>query len=324
MWVCFAPKSGWQIRNRYSIVINERNTRVIREADSGVHTPNQHAGFCRTPESVYRAKPHIDTQIASRVDGDASNPGDWASVRWPFRSIVKKTSIRKNVTRSAAALVVGGAAVASMGAPAHAASESTWDALANCESGGNWGISTGNGFSGGLQFTPSTWAAFGGTGSPTTASKAEQIRVAENVLAGQGWGAWPSCSSQLGLTAADAAGAPAVASAPAQKTTVTTQTETVTPVAQEAPVQTAPVAESAPVVAAPVETAPVATAPVAEAAPVAVAPVAAGTYTVQAGDTLSEIAFANGYSSYWDLANANGIANPDVIEVGQVLVLPAA
>ncbi|MDO4916944.1 MAG: transglycosylase family protein [Rothia sp. (in: high G+C Gram-positive bacteria)] len=246
---------------------------------------------------------------------------------------MKKTSIRKNVTRSAAALVVGGAAVASMGAPAHAASESTWDALANCESGGNWGISTGNGFSGGLQFTPSTWAAFGGTGSPTTASKAEQIRVAENVLAGQGWGAWPSCSSQLGLSAADAAGTPAVASAPAQKTTVTTQAETVTPVqtetaapvAQEAPVQTAPVAEAAPVVVAPAPAAaPVATAPVAEVAPVAVAPVAAGTYTVQAGDTLSEIAFANGYSSYWDLANANGIANPDVIEVGQVLVLPAA
>lgn len=76
---------------------------------------------------------------------------------------------------------------------------STWEKLAECESGGDWSIDTGNGFSGGLQFTPSTWEAFGGEGSPTDASKAEQIRVAENVLAGQGWGAWPACSEKLGL-----------------------------------------------------------------------------------------------------------------------------
>ncbi|GAA1046924.1 transglycosylase family protein [Rothia amarae] len=246
---------------------------------------------------------------------------------------MKKTSIRRNVTRSAAALVVGGAAVASFAAPANAASESTWDALAECESGGNWGISTGNGFSGGLQFTPSTWAAFGGSGSPTTASKAEQIRVAENVLAGQGWGAWPACSASLGLTAADAAGTPAVAAAPAaapvQETTVAPQAEAVAPVAPvatEAPVAVeapaAPVVTEAPVaVEAPV--APVVTeAPVAPAAqaPVAATP-AANTYTVQAGDTLSEIALAHGYTSYWDLAAANGITNPDLIEVGQVIYL---
>lgn len=248
---------------------------------------------------------------------------------------MKKTSIRRNVTRSAAALVVGGAAVASFAAPANAASESTWDALAECESGGNWGISTGNGFSGGLQFTPSTWAAFGGSGSPTTASKAEQIRVAENVLAGQGWGAWPACSASLGLTAADAAGTPAVAAAPAaapvQETTVAPQAEAVAPVATEAPVAVeapaASVVTEAPVAQAPVAVeapaAPVATeAPVAPAAqaPVAATPVA-NTYTVQAGDTLSEIALAHGYTSYWDLAAANGITNPDLIEVGQVIYL---
>ncbi|MEM6107301.1 transglycosylase family protein [Mycobacterium sp. 050272] len=68
-----------------------------------------------------------------------------------------------------------------------------WDAIAQCESGGNWGISTGNGFSGGLQFTPSTWRANGGSGSPSGASREEQIRVAENVLHSQGIGAWPVC-----------------------------------------------------------------------------------------------------------------------------------
>ena len=68
-----------------------------------------------------------------------------------------------------------------------------WDAIAQCESGGNWGISTGNGFAGGLQFTSSTWHANGGSGSPAGASREEQIRVAENVLHSQGIGAWPVC-----------------------------------------------------------------------------------------------------------------------------------
>ncbi|MGC2652670.1 MAG: transglycosylase family protein, partial [Mycobacterium sp.] len=68
-----------------------------------------------------------------------------------------------------------------------------WDAIAQCESGGNWGISTGNGFSGGLQFTSSTWRANGGSGPANGASRDEQIRVAENVLHTQGIGAWPVC-----------------------------------------------------------------------------------------------------------------------------------
>jgi LysM repeat protein len=76
---------------------------------------------------------------------------------------------------------------------------SVWDRLAQCESGGNWGTNTGNGYSGGLQFAPGTWRANGGSGSAHNASRAEQIRVAQRVLASQGWGAWPACSSRLGL-----------------------------------------------------------------------------------------------------------------------------
>ena len=117
---------------------------------------------------------------------------------------MKTTStIRRNVRRGTAALVVGGAAAATLSMPAHAATEAQWDTVAQCESGGNWSTSTGNGFSGGLQFTASTWAANGGTGDPANASKAEQIRVAENVLATQGKGAWPVCG--VGLGAADTA-----------------------------------------------------------------------------------------------------------------------
>jgi LysM repeat protein len=87
-------------------------------------------------------------------------------------------------------------------APAPASSGSnggTWDALAQCESGGNWSINTGNGYYGGLQFTQGSWSAAGGSGSPQNASREEQIRVAENLQASQGWGAWPACSSKLGL-----------------------------------------------------------------------------------------------------------------------------
>ena len=78
-------------------------------------------------------------------------------------------------------------------APVKRAYSVNWDAIAACESGGNWGISTGNGYSGGLQFTSSTWRANGGSGSANGASRDEQIRVAENVLHSQGIRAWPVC-----------------------------------------------------------------------------------------------------------------------------------
>ena len=71
-----------------------------------------------------------------------------------------------------------------------------WDAIAECESGGNWTVNSGNGHYGGLQFKQATWSANGGVGSPAGASRAEQIRVAENVLRSQGLKAWPKCGSR--------------------------------------------------------------------------------------------------------------------------------
>ena len=79
---------------------------------------------------------------------------------------------------------------------------SVWDSIAQCESTGNWSIDTGNGYSGGLQFSPSTWQAYGGGQYAPTANLAtreQQIAVAEKVLAAQGWGAWPACTAKLGL-----------------------------------------------------------------------------------------------------------------------------
>jgi len=77
---------------------------------------------------------------------------------------------------------------------------SVWDRLANCESGGNWSINTGNGYYGGLQFLPSTWRSAGGSGMPHQNSREEQIRVAENLRdSGQGYRPWPQCARKLGL-----------------------------------------------------------------------------------------------------------------------------
>jgi resuscitation-promoting factor RpfA len=104
--------------------------------------------------------------------------------------------------RTLARTAIAGAVLSAPAIAAPAASADTgtaWDRLAQCESTGNWSINTGNGFSGGLQFTPSTWKAFGGEGVAHHASREEQIAVAERVLAKQGWGAWPACSRKLGL-----------------------------------------------------------------------------------------------------------------------------
>lgn len=85
---------------------------------------------------------------------------------------------------------------------ASAAPVSTWDSLAMCESSGNWKANTGNGYYGGLQFSHRTWIAFGGGNFARNAhgaSKAEQILIAESVLAKQGWRAWPACSRAIGV-----------------------------------------------------------------------------------------------------------------------------
>jgi hypothetical protein len=75
----------------------------------------------------------------------------------------------------------------------------SWDALAECESGGDWSINTGNGYYGGLQFSQSSWQAVGGPpGLPSEHSRETQIAMGQRLQAAQGWGAWPACSAELG------------------------------------------------------------------------------------------------------------------------------
>jgi nucleoid-associated protein YgaU len=154
----------------------------------------------------------------------------------------KPTSTGKIIARTAVAGAVIGTPLA-LAPTASAATDSTWDKVAQCESGGNWAINTGNGYAGGLQFSPSTWKAFGGTAYATSANKAtreQQIAVAEKVLAAQGWHAWPSCSKKAGATgqpatvraAAPAPAAPAAPAAPTAGDYVVKRGDTLATIAQ--------------------------------------------------------------------------------------------
>lgn len=220
---------------------------------------------------------------------------------------------------------------------ANAVDGATWDALAQCESGGNWSINTGNGFYGGLQFTQQSWNGVGMSGSPATATRAQQIEAGERLLAIQGWGAWPACSAKLGLYGKTGA-APTYTE---PTTTVAAQSQTqqtyTAPAAQAAPAapaaQAAPAAVEAPAAAPAAPAAPAAVeapaAPAVEApaaAPVAAPKAAAGTYTVVPGDSLSLIAaklgVAGGYQAI-AAANTDIIYNVDLIFPGQVLTIPA-
>jgi nucleoid-associated protein YgaU len=117
-----------------------------------------------------------------------------------------QTSKSSYARRVAATAAIAGAGIAlplMVAGTANAASTSTWDAVAQCESSGNWSIADGNGFYGGLQFTQSTWDAYGGDAYASSANLAtpdQQIAIAENVLASQGPGAWPVCGPEAGLT----------------------------------------------------------------------------------------------------------------------------
>ncbi|MFY1614965.1 transglycosylase family protein [Micromonospora sp. WMMD736] len=109
------------------------------------------------------------------------------------------TTRRVAVGTLAVGAVTGAVALFGPAAPAQAGVN--WDAIAQCESGGNWKINTGNGYYGGLQFSQGTWAGYGGTkyaARADLASRGEQIAIAEKVLDGQGIGAWPTCGRKGG------------------------------------------------------------------------------------------------------------------------------
>ena len=222
----------------------------------------------------------------------------------PKHAAPRYVRTRRLLTTSA---VAAGATAVGIGALASPASASThnWAGVAQCESGGNWSINTGNGFYGGLQFTQSTWAAYGGLSyAPRAdlASPGAQVAVAEKVLAGQGIGAWPVCGKNLtgGTTSVADAAPPVVHSQPVAPQRVVPQHVTAPQQRTDSDEESSRSTRSAP----------------------AVSNTAGGNYTVQPGDTLSKIAAAHGttWRALWQ-QNRSAVADPNLIFVNQVLAV---
>ncbi len=254
-----------------------------------------------------------------------------------------KKIIRRGGATLAAFAVAGGAMVATT-APASAAS--TWDKLAQCESGGNWSINTGNGYYGGLQFSASTWKAYGGKGQANNASKAEQIRVATKVQQSQGWGAWPACTAKLGISGSPSGTSSAATStkqstSTAKKSTSTAKqsTSTTKKSTYSAKKSTAQKTQSSSnsydrtaATQSVKSTKSVASASSGKRVAAAPAPVtynidvtdSGKNYTVKSGDTLAKIANQLGIQDWRGLfvLNDDQLTNPDFIMVGQTLNVP--
>ncbi|MFC3577364.1 transglycosylase family protein [Streptomyces yaanensis] len=212
---------------------------------------------------------------------------------------------RKARTTRTTAVLAGAALLAPLGllaatGNAAAADGGVWDRIAQCESGGNWHINTGNGYYGGLQFSAGTWRAYGGTAYAPTADKASreaQIAVATKVQHAQGWGAWPVCSGRAGAygsaPAGSGAGTAESSSAHSSSASVTTKS-TPSKQSSKAPERsTGQPSRSA----------------------------SHGDYTVRSGDTLSGIAERHGTT--WQELYARNKAviggDPDLIVPGQRL-----
>ena len=224
-----------------------------------------------------------------------------------IRKHARTSQVRKHARLALGLTAAGVAGTAALLGPASAAQASSvnWDAIAQCESGGNWSINTGNGFYGGLQFTKGTWRAYGGTKYASTANKAsrsEQIAIAEKVLRGQGIGAWPVCGKKGGSSkhykATNTSGSKSHKSSSHKSSTH--KSKSVTHKSTKKSTTTHKVTRASAVKA------------------------IGKTYVVRSGDTLSTIASTNHISGGWHTLyqlNSKTISNPNLIFPGQRITL---
>jgi len=224
-----------------------------------------------------------------------------------IRKHARTPRVRKHARLALGLTAAGVAGTAALLGPASAAQASSvnWDAIAQCESGGNWSISTGNGFYGGLQFTRGTWKAYGGTKYAATANKAsrsEQIAIAEKVLRGQGIGAWPVCGKKGGsskhYSGTNTSGSKSHKSSSHKSSTH--KSKSVTHKSTKKSATTPKVTRAT------------------------TAKATGKTYVVRSGDTLSAIATKNHISGGWHTLyqlNSKTISNPNLIFPGQRITL---
>jgi resuscitation-promoting factor RpfA len=242
-------------------------------------------------------------------------------------SMPKHALPSKSFTRRAVATAaIAGAAIAVpvMMAGTASADSVNWSAIANCESSGNWSIDTDNGFYGGLQISESTWDAYGGqqyAAYPNEASEADQIAVAENILAGQGIGAWPVCGANAGSgTSYDGTNtsgsdsstpAPSTSDSGSSSSTDNSNSSSNSSDSSNSDTNSTPATSSN-------------SSSSTSSSTSSSSSSASGSYTVQSGDTLSTIAAKEGVSSWHALYTENEStvgSNPNLIYPGQVLNL---
>jgi resuscitation-promoting factor RpfA len=232
----------------------------------------------------------------------------------------RKPSVARTLAlRGAAVGVVAGAAALGLGAgTASAAPDSTWDSVAQCESSGNWSINTGNGYYGGLQFSQSTWNAFGGqeyASRADLATKEQQIAIAEKTLAGQGWGAW-ACAyagggegpSQRSVSSSSSSNASSNEQSSSSSNQASRGSRSTNNDQQQSSRNSRSSNDND-----------------RSSSSVSSGSAADGSYTVASGDTLYKIAAANGVAGGWEAvyrANADIIPDPDLIFPGQVIRIP--
>ena len=188
-------KVDYSVIRKNSDALAKGTTKVDTEGRSGVRT-------IIVKETLHNGKVKDRKRLSSKITTDPIAEvilvGTKVTVKEPTSSSSSSgsSSEQSSTTRSS-----GGSRDSSEdNSSSTTPSGSVWDQLAECESGGNWSINTGNGYYGGLQFSLSTWRAYGGTGMPHEASREEQIAVAKRVQADQGWGAWPACTAKLGIS----------------------------------------------------------------------------------------------------------------------------
>lgn len=189
---------------------NQSNTVTVKSGDTLSKIAKKHE---TTYPRVYYANPKIEDPDLIYVGDDLRIPHkDEKLNKRPLKEevLAAQTTTSSSASSSSSSYSSSYSSSSSYSEPAPApapayngpstnVSDSVWDSIAACESGGNWSINTGNGYYGGVQFSLSSWQGVGGSGYPHQASKAEQIKRAEMLLARQGWGAWPACSAKLGL-----------------------------------------------------------------------------------------------------------------------------
>jgi nucleoid-associated protein YgaU len=238
-----------------------------------------------------------------------------------FKHALKSKSFTRNAVATAA---IAGAAIAVpvMMAGSASADSVNWTAIANCESSGNWAADTGNGFYGGLQFTQSTWDAYGGdqyASSANLASEADQITVAESVLAGQGIGAWPVCGAYAGssttYSGTNTSGTSSSTSSDTSSTSSSSSSDTSSSTSSDT--SSTPAATSSDTSSSSSAAASTASSDTSSSSSSSTGV----TYTVKSGDTLSGIAAKEGvnwHTLYTDNESTVG-SNPNLILPGQVL-----